>query len=356
MTDSDSQGIRVTGELQQQAWSAQERPPVETVRPGLWSVPVPIPDNPLRYTLTYVVEATDGLVVVDPGWATDGAWTALLAGFAHLGAGPEDVLAVVVTHVHPDHHGLSARLRKESGAWVGMHAAEVGSLPARVPMDEQEVSDRHWLDRCGVPDDMVPRLIVSAAALEPFMDLAEPDRLLDDGQLLPVEGAGLRVVHTPGHTPGHVCLHHEGHDVLLTGDHVLPRISPNIGMQSHDSPPALSAYLRSLALVAERYDSVEVLPAHEYRFTGLAARARTLQRHHEERCAEISAALRGGASTVWDVTTRISWSRGWENVRGIMRRAAVAETAAHLRYMVDQGTVSAVENPDGPIAFTAPSA
>ena len=108
--------MRVTGTAQRDAWVARTWPPVEEVRADLWSIPVPIPDNPLRYTLTCLLAAGSQLVVVDPGWDTEAGWIALADGLKAAGASPAGVTGIVVTHIHPDHHGLSARLRDASGA------------------------------------------------------------------------------------------------------------------------------------------------------------------------------------------------------------------------------------------------
>src|SRR5690349_14112645 len=144
-------------------------------------------------------------------------------------------------------------------------------------------------------------------------------------------------------------LHEEAGNLLLTGDHVLPRISPNIGLQPNAAGPPLAAYLRSLELVAA-YDQAEALPAHEYRFHGLADRVRMLLAHHERRCEEVIAILaRRGPATVWEVTQDLSWSRGWASVTGFMRRAAIAEAAAHLRHLADEGRIGAPDAAaDGP--------
>ena len=91
-------------------------PPVEKVRPGLWSIPVPIPDNPLRYVLVYAFELDNGIAIVDAGWNTEDAWSALNNGLAEAGGSIADVRAVLVTHIHPDHYGLAGRVREESGA------------------------------------------------------------------------------------------------------------------------------------------------------------------------------------------------------------------------------------------------
>jgi glyoxylase-like metal-dependent hydrolase (beta-lactamase superfamily II) len=333
--------MRVTGKAQRDAWVQRSFPPVELVRPDLWSVPVPIPDSPLRYTLTYLIAAGSQLVVVDPGWNTDATWQALLKGLTAAGAAPGDVTGVVVTHIHPDHHGLSARLKEASGAWVAMHPAERDTLAAvRWQGALTRDGDAAWLAQAGVPADVAAELTVQDVSEHPFATMATPDLMLRHGDVVPLAGRTLRAVWTPGHTPGHLCLHEEAEDVLLTGDHVLPRISPNIGLQPHTAEPPLAAYLRSLESVAA-YDSAEVLPAHEYRFHGLADRVRMLLAHHERRCDEVIAILgRRGPSTTWQVTTELTWSRGWAAVTGFMRRAALAEAGAHLRHLADLKRIS----------------
>jgi glyoxylase-like metal-dependent hydrolase (beta-lactamase superfamily II) len=303
-------------------------------------VPVPIPDSPLRYTLTYLIAAGGGLVAVDPGWDTEAGWQALARGLKAAGASPADVTGIVVTHIHPDHHGLSARLREACGAWVAMHPAEAESLSDFQWQDgEFRRDDLAWLRSCGVPGDATAGLAVTEDTMAAVRSMAKPDVLLDHADLVPLAGRRLRAVWTPGHTPGHLCLHEESEDLLLSGDHVLPRISPNIGLQPHAAEPPLAAYLRSLELVAA-YDTAEALPAHEYRFHGLADRVRMLLAHHARRCDEVIAILaRLGPATVWQVAEEMSWSRGWAAVTGFMRRAAIAEAGAHLRHLADAGRI-----------------
>ena len=124
--------VTVTGVAQRQAWRAHELPPVEQVRSGVWSMPVTIPDNPLRYTLAYLLLSDTGAVVVDPGWDSERGWQDLQAGFEAAGVPADRVTGIVVTHVHLDHHGLSRRLSEVSGAPIAMHTAEVQALPSRI--------------------------------------------------------------------------------------------------------------------------------------------------------------------------------------------------------------------------------
>jgi hypothetical protein len=120
---------------------------------------------------------------------------------------------------------------------------------------------------------------------------------------------------------------------------MLPRISPNISTVPGELEHPLHRYLLSLAATATLPDH-EVLPAHEYRFSGLADRARGLLGHHEERFAEILADVHAHPeSTTWEVTTRITWSRPFDEMRPRLHRLAVRETDAHLLVLADRGEV-----------------
>lgn len=325
--------------VQQAAWQARILPPVEKLPSGLFSVPVPIPDNPLRYTLTYLVPGDDGLLVVDPGWNSEPGWTALEAGLAVAGATTADVTGIVITHVHPDHHGLTGRLRDASGAWVAMHPAERETLIRDRDADPSRALGG-WMRSLHVPEPEVAGLLATfgAAVDRHFAPLADADMLLEDGDLVPLPGRRLQVVWTPGHTPGHICLLEPDAQVLLTGDHLLPRISPNVGLQLTGGDP-LGAYLGSLERIAA-HDGCEALPAHEYRFDGIAARAAELVGHHRERCAEIVAGVeRLGNPTIWQLAAALTWSRPWVEI-GPMRVAAIAETAAHVELLIHTGELA----------------
>ncbi|WP_433362649.1 MBL fold metallo-hydrolase [Actinoplanes sp. CA-142083] len=329
----------ITGTDQHVAWQRRVLPPVEQVRPGVWSIPVPIPRSPLRYTLSYAFLDEPGVLLVDPGWDSAEGREALTAGLGVAGASVADVTGVVATHVHPDHHGLSGWVRERSGAWIGMHPVEASTLPGRLWRDADPAADRAWLLRHGVPESFALEITVDPAKMSTVLGMAEPDRAIEDGDLLPLARHEVHAVWTPGHTPGHLCLHDAAAGVLLTGDHLLPRISPNIGIHSRDEGDPLSAYLDSLEHVAKFSDD-EALPAHEYRFRGIDDRAADLIHHHDERGLEILRVIRGhGAPTAWQIAEGLTWSRGWDALQGMLRRMALAETLAHLHHLAARGTV-----------------
>jgi len=331
----------VTGEAQHRAWQQRVLPPVEQVRPDVWSIPVPIPHNPLRYTLSYAFLDDTGVLLVDPGWDSAESRDALTAGLRRAGATVADVTGVLATHVHFDHHGLSGWVRSLSGAWVGMHPAEARSLPGRTWRDLTASADRAWLLRHGVPFDEAAILAVDPAKMGDILGMAEPDRTFEDGDLLPLARHELRAIWTPGHTPGHLCLHDAAAGLLLTGDHLLPRITPNIGVHDDDDSDPLSDYLASLEQTA-KFTAEEALPAHEYRFRAIDTRAADLIAHHDDRGHEILTVLdTRGPATGWAIASALTWSRGWDALHGMLRRMALGETLAHLRYLAATGAVRA---------------
>lgn len=331
----------VTGTAQRQAWSDGVLPPVERVRPGLWSIPVPIPINPLRYVLVYALELAGGVALVDAGWDTPEAWQALTDGLGVAGYKVEDVRAVLVTHIHPDHYGLAGRVRERSGAWVALHPSDARLLGDRYrEVDDLRDTVRTQLEEHGAPADEADELSGSSMNVRPFVDLSDPDVSLNDGEVLPLSGWQLTVVWTPGHSPGHVCFHDPRRRLLLSGDHVLPRISPNITVHAQQRPNPLGEFLDALQRV-RGLPVDEVLPAHEYRFSGLADRVDQLAAHHDERLDELAALVAGSpGQTGWQLAQQLSWSRPWEEIRGHVRRIALGETLAHLVMLAVRGRVT----------------
>jgi glyoxylase-like metal-dependent hydrolase (beta-lactamase superfamily II) len=151
---------------------------------------------------------------------------------------------------------------------------------------------------------------------------------------------------TPGHSPGHACFYEERRELLLTGDHVLPTISPNVGLFPGSELNPLGDYLASLrrlrGLAVRR-----VLPAHEYDFEDLEARLDGLEAHHEERLQEVIDAMRDGATTGYAIARAIKWSIGhFDGFDPMTRRAAMTETMAHLEHLMRAGRIEMREESD----------
>jgi glyoxylase-like metal-dependent hydrolase (beta-lactamase superfamily II) len=339
--------MQVTGTRQLQAWQRTEFPPVEKVTAGVWSVPVPIIGNPLRYVLSYLIEHDAGFVLIDPGWNHPDSWQALTGGLAQCEIPLSAVTAVLVTHVHPDHHGQSGKVAEATGAWIGMHPAEDAFLERQQNRATLRDGMRFYLRWCGAPDSHLRELIASREHAGGTGPMVRADRLIEHDQLIDVPGVRLRTVWTPGHTPGHLCFLDETHDLLLTGDHVLPRITPNVSAYDMTSNP-LEDYLASLAKL-RGLQPTEVLPAHEYRFTDLDSRLDVLAGHHRERLAETEQILHAAGDrglTAWQAASQVTWSRAWTELASFQRQAAIGEVLSHLRQLQSRG-LAALSDSDG---------
>ncbi|MEV4361347.1 MBL fold metallo-hydrolase [Nonomuraea sp. NPDC049625] len=328
---------------------AEQRP--QDVGGGVWSVPVPIPGNPLGYTLVYALESPKGPVLVDAGWNHPDAWDALSGGLAAVGIDVSTVSGVVVTHFHPDHAGLAGQVKDVSGAWIAMHEddAALVRLMHDYAAEEHESFQSDMLRRAGA-DPGEARQAVSRPTPP-----ALPDRRLRDGDLVDLPGRKLRAVHTPGHTPGHICLHLEDADRLFTGDHVLPDITPHVGIYPYDRDDVdpLSDFLDSLDRVAD-LGPLDALPAHEWIFPDVAARAVQIRHHHDEKLVRLRALLarRPEPLTIWEVAAMMTWNRPWDDLSPMLKGMAAGEAAAHLRALEARGEVRRVPGVD-PVRFQA---
>ncbi len=319
-----------TSVAQHGAALARTTPEIEQVRDGVWAIPLPLPhpgvvESTLCYTLT---DAGGGVHLVDPGWGTDDNLARLEAGLRVAGFRFDDVRSITATHLHPDHLGLGTRLRTERGIPVALHRAEHAAL-SRPMYPNPEATIARW----GVPAEHIAELsAVVTPRSEPSGLVA--DVVLEDGDLLDIPGREVRVVHTPGHTAGSICLHDVTDGLFFSGDHVLPIINPGLGLGGFtpDDDP-IGAALESYARVAA-FDDAEVCPGHGYRFRGLAVRATQIADRHRRRSAEIAgiAATDPGA-TVWAIAARVEWTDGWQNLAGFLRLSALAQTEMHLRHL-----------------------
>ncbi|GAA1668355.1 MBL fold metallo-hydrolase [Nonomuraea maheshkhaliensis] len=329
---------------------AEQRP--QDLGGGVWSVPVPIPGNPLGYTLVYAIESPKGPVLIDAGWNHPDAWEALSGGLAALGLDVSAVSGVVVTHFHPDHAGLAGQVRQVSGAWIAMHEADAAlvRLINEYEAGAQAEMQADMLRRAGAD----PAEAAQAVGERPIPP-AQPDRVLRDGDLVDLPGRKLRALHTPGHTPGHICLHLEDADRLFTGDHVLPDITPHVGIYPYDRDDIdpLGDFLDSLNRVGD-LGPLDALPAHEWIFPDVAARAVQIRHHHEEKLDRLRALLaqRPQPLTIWEVASMMTWNRPWEDLAPVLKGMAAGEAAAHLRTLEARGLISRVTGVE-PVRFHA---
>ncbi len=307
--------------------------------PSLWQLELPLPIPRLPSVNAYVFAGGNGLTVVDPGGGHEEGYTALRDGIAALGWELGNVHMVVATHMHPDHMGICTRLVEEIGCRYVMHRATADQLDRY----NDWTTFRRWVAglarRHGAPGERAAEL----ARDEPRPDWAplsmKPTDLVDDGDEIPVAvGRALRVVHTPGHEDAHICLVDSETGYLMSGDHVLPGITPFVPYSPTD-PDNLGTYLRSLQRV-EEIDPPLTLPAHLQHIERGAARAHQIRLHHRRRLDGMVAELEAGRSTAWEVMEAVFRP----NLPPLHTRLAFQETLAHLEHLRVEGRVEQYES------------
>ena len=308
---------------------------------GLLQLRVPIPNNPLGWVLPYLIEGSDGWTLVDSGWNVPEAFDALEQQVNDAGVGFRNIKTLLVTHVHPDHYGLAGQVKERSGATVIIHQRERDLIRSRYRNPEQLLATMgEWLTMHGVPMDSRDDLKTSAMPVRGYVDPVEPDEVVWGGESLPIGRFDFEVWWTPGHSPGHICFLERGKKFILTGDHVLPTITPNISLHPQQQGNPLGDYIASLKRL-EDLDVDTVLPAHEYVFNDLRGRLHEIEHHHEERLQEMIDGIGSKPTTAYEVARHVKWVTGsFDSFSFWMQRAAIGETLSHLDYLVLEGRLS----------------
>jgi glyoxylase-like metal-dependent hydrolase (beta-lactamase superfamily II) len=312
------------------------------VLPDVHLLRLPLSGSPLKWINGYLLKADDGWVLVDCGWNLPEILEALTAQLGEIGVQLGDVRTLVITHFHPDHYGLAGTLVGLTRARMLMHRldwlfvrSELADFDAAIErLDE-------WLRRNGAPAELLGDEQRRAHDAFRRYTVHPPDLEVEDGYRFGVGRHELRVVWTPGHTGGHICLHDAERQILLSGDHVLDPISPNVSLNREHLGNPLGDYLRSLRKVGELGADL-VLPAHGEPFRGLGRRVRELLEHHDEREQEVLEALARDARTAGEVAYALSWTRRRRPLVELQlgqQRMAVTETLAHLEELSSRGLV-----------------
>jgi glyoxylase-like metal-dependent hydrolase (beta-lactamase superfamily II) len=325
-------------------------PTVEEVADGVHRIPLPLPNDGLRAVNVYVVRDDEGrITLIDSGWAIPEARELLVQMLGKLGHTPGDISRFLVTHIHRDHYTLGIALRREFGTKVALGVGERPSLevilaPKHRPL-ERELTRMRRLGATALADDLASKL-PGPGALPPMEHYWElPDEWLAP-EPVTVGTRELEVVPTPGHTQGHVVFHDQANKLLFAGDHVLPTITPSIGLEPSGAELPLRDFLESLKLVRGRPDA-RLLPAHGSVTDSVHARVDELIAHHGKRLDETEAAALAGATTAFDIAGILKWTRrerSLEELDQFNRMLAIGETGAHLDLLVLQGRLNVVES------------
>ncbi|WP_433544765.1 MBL fold metallo-hydrolase [Streptomyces sp. CA-294286] len=305
-------------------------------------IPLPLPLDDLAAVNVYLVEAPDGLVLIDSGWAGPRTEKALGKALSTLGYALGDLTQILVTHGHWDHYTQALSLRAALGVHVRIGRGERHSIEGLDLSGSAHPRQTARLRACGARElaDRVDALPVTPE--ERSMPFGPPDTWLDDGEHVQLADRRLKVVATPGHTRGHVVFADPAAGLLFSGDHVLPHITPSVGFEAVPEKSPLRSYRASLRLVRDMPDAL-LLPAHGPVAVGVHARVDELLAHHEERLDATLREVRAGADTAHAVARALPWTRRrrpLDALPDLHRMLAVLETDAHLDVLAEARAVS----------------
>jgi glyoxylase-like metal-dependent hydrolase (beta-lactamase superfamily II) len=323
------------------------------VADGIYRIPLPLPTDALKAVNVYAIEDGDDLVLIDAGWVMTESRDALEKGLGQLNHDLGQVTRFLVTHAHRDHYTLGVALRREFGTKVALGLGEQPTL-------EKLTDPTH-----NVREAQTARMKVCRAAplIEGLWALPHvdhdykqwefPDEWLTDRQVIDLSTRTLEVVATPGHTIGHVVFVDRDNRLMFSGDHVLPHITPSIGLEPNNKQLPLVSYLQSLALMTELPD-LRMLPAHGDVRDSVHARVGELQQHHEIRLRQTLAAVRDGATSAYAVARVLPWTRRERTLDSLdlfNQIMATTETLAHLDVLAERGELTKTTQPDGAFLF-----
>lgn len=337
---------------------------ITEIAPGVLRTQLPVELPGLGHVNCYLLEDERGVAVVDPGLPGPTSWNALLDRLARAGFELRHVHTAVVTHSHFDHFGGAPQLRSEAGTEILTHDS------FREHFDERELFEDHdsavlelnpadeldrirelmrrpkpWGGHWSPPTDDDLRVFLKMGRRSRRFRVPDPSITIADSQIVMLARREWVAVHTPGHTSDHLCLYDPVEKLFLSGDHVLPTITPHIAGHSPGGViiDPLARFFESLQRMHE-FDVDLVLPAHGHPFKDLAGRADDILEHHHGRldiirhCADD---LPEG--TVADYMRRLFRERSWGDM-------AESETFAHLEHLRLAGEATTVDR-DGMLVY-----
>lgn len=295
---------------------------------GIIPVRVDLPFR-LDHVNCFLVEGENGWTVIDTGLhdeRTVARWDELLKG--------KKVTDLLITHYHPDHFGYAGGMQKKTGARVSM--SETDAKSGVTVWEEafiQEIRRNYML--AGIPEKTAIRMTSDTESfLARVTPYPEVDHYFQDGETIRIGRYEYEVMFTPGHSDGLVVFYNREKDVLLSTDHILPKITPNIAYWFHGIEDPLGVYMESLKKI-RKLDADFVIPSHGKPFYGANDRIDEILKHHEERLAKTMDAV-GSGVTIFEASERL-----FNKALNIHEtRFALGETIAHLEYLRHRGELA----------------
>jgi glyoxylase-like metal-dependent hydrolase (beta-lactamase superfamily II) len=311
----------------------------DRVAPGIWRLRLPLPWPGVPHVNAYAVAAGDEVVLFDTGMATDDGLRQLRLALGEAGFELADVRLLVCTHAHTDHYGLAGPVVDEAGCELWMHPAweHVRGLAE----DPERTLERHIevARHSGVP----------AAALERYREarrgadtgivrIVAPDRALVPGVRVESELGAWDVQETPGHAPTHICLHQRERGLLISGDHLLGRVS--LFFDYGHTPDPVAEFRAGLDTV-KALETGLCLAGHGRPFRDVPGKVAANRRQLDEHLAAVAHSLEGGSRTAFDVATALI---GPESMNAATAAWGLQLALSYLDHLVVRGEATMGED------------
>ena len=319
---------------------------VEEILPNLYKIEIPLPQSPLKALNSYLIKAEGRFLVIDTGMNREECMREMSSNLERLDVDLEKT-DFFITHLHTDHLGLVANLATDTST-VYFNRQEASALNFHKYW--QEIIAFYRLN--GFPEDELKKSLESHPGyrygLKGHVDFC----ILEEGSTIEIGDYCFRCVETPGHSPGHMCLYEANKKLLVSGDHILFDITPNISLWSEEKN-SLKEYLASLDKVYDLEVNL-VLPGHRRLSNQHRKRIAELKQHHQNRADEVLSVLQGGEKTAFQIAPLMRWDvdySSWELFPSSQKWFAVGETLSHLKYLEEDGLVRRKMN-EGKIVFS----
>jgi glyoxylase-like metal-dependent hydrolase (beta-lactamase superfamily II) len=319
---------------------------VDQILTDIFRIEVPIPKSPLKALNAYLIKGKERSLLVDTGLNREESLGVLMEGLQELKV-DLDRTDLFITHIHADHLGLSEKLHtgRNRVYFSDKEAALVMAISKRADERFQELYQYYIVN--GFPREELDLALEKHPGFR-YSPVHPPAfSLLRENDTLEAGNYTFRCIETPGHSPGHMCLYEEEKQILLSGDHILFDITPNI-TRWPEFEDSLRNYLASLVKTYS-LDVDLVLPGHRSIMKDHRKRIHELREHHAQRLGEALTAVTEGAETAWDVAPRISWdlvTTSWNTFPSVQKWFAVGETIAHLKYLEHEGKLTSSRKND----------
>jgi len=319
---------------------------------GVHQIKVPLP-GAVDSMNVYLIEGTQGNLLIDTGLDTSECFGALRDALKFSGFGFKDITVIAATHVHPHHFGLASKLKQLSGAKVALGDIEAKFIDTRYTRSDALVKQvKQLLISNGVPEGDATSLAESPLAIKEFVSVVKPDIILKDGDKITVASQEFKVVLSPGHSPGHICLYEPKRKMFFSGDHLLPDVFPHIGYHPQSGENPLADFFKSIEALG-KLDINFIFPGHGSVFSGFKLRLQELHYYHDQRQREVSRIIESDTKNAYQVASELPWAPAGDSIpfnklSAFDKRLAVMETLAELKLMLIQGKAQKVvkENVD----------